>query len=147
MASEPGRPALSSNEKLIQRNPASDELAWRNVNPNHHRDGALTSQVYDPSPADQGLRSTARESVVDAATHYDEFTQKGNASDGVCGVGLSGIESVGLRWIDDSYYVNDVTGHASIDFRTPDPAKQSRRQIKKLARDLAKLASWHYCES
>lgn len=147
MASQSDWPALRPNERIIRPTPGADEFAWRNVNPRHHRDGVLTSQVYDPSPADQGLRSTARESVVDAATHYDEFTQKGNASDGVCGVALSGIESVGLRWIDDSYYVSDVTGHASIDFRTPDPAKQSKRQIKKLARDLSKLASWHYSKS
>lgn len=145
MGSQPGWPALRPNERIIQGDP--DELAWRNVNPNHHRDGVLTSQVYDPSPGDQGLRSTARGSVVDAVTHYGEFTQNGNASDGVCGITLAGIESVGLRWIDDSHYVTDVTGHASIDFRTPDPQKQSKRQIKKLARDLSKLASWHYPEN
>lgn len=121
-----------------------DERAWRNVHPNHHHAGTLTSQIYEPSDADQGLRSTARELRIACQAHYSEYTAAGKTSVGVCSVTLSEIQGAGLRWVDDSHYVEDVTGHASIDFRTPDPQLHSLRQRKKLAKRLARAAQWAY---
>ncbi|KAB1647139.1 hypothetical protein F8O06_00725 [Pseudoclavibacter sp. CFCC 14310] len=140
--SENGFVPLSPGEKVISDSDFErDECAWRNVHPNHHRGDDLTSQVYEPSEDDAGERSTAREKLVTAEGHFNEYTQGGRSSDGVCAVPLSRIQSAGLRWIDDSANVSEVTGHASIDFRLQ-PAPRSKRSIKKLARELKENASW-----
>lgn len=119
-----------------------DERAWRNVHPNHRIGETLTSQIYDPSIKDKGRRSTARESAIEADAHFEEYRKSGRSSDGVCAVPLSLIRQEGLRWIDDSYYETELTGHASIDFQVPDLSLRDARQTKKVARRLARAAKW-----
>lgn len=136
-------PSLEDDEHEVDSSEfEGDERAWRNVHPKQFNDGVLSSQIYEPSERDEGKRSTAREHLVSATEHFREYTELGRSSAGVCGVALSTIKDVGLRLIDDSKLVPDVTGHASIDFRTPDPALASKRARKRLAKRLAQGAKW-----
>lgn len=52
------------------------ELLWRNAHPSILLDGdRLSSQLFKPTPKDQGMLSTARSAVVTAKEHFLEYTE------------------------------------------------------------------------
>lgn len=99
----------------------SDEMLWRNVNPNWIDEGRLTSQVYRPTPKDQKHLSVAREERVSAAAHYAEFTDSlGLASAGVWAVTVEECSTVGIPAVHDELSSKRPdpcpTGHTHLDF-------------------------------
>lgn len=99
----------------------SEELLWRNVNPNWLDQGRLTSQAYRPTPKDRKHLSVAREARVSAAAHYTEFTDSfGLASAGVWAVTVEECTTVGVQVVYDENSPTRPdpcpTGHTHLDF-------------------------------
>lgn len=135
----PEWPPLESDEVQID---GSDERCLRNVHPGWiESDGSLTSQVFRPTPKDEGKLSTARASKVSAADHYDDFTTMFKLdSAGVWSVKHSDVTDVELRWVDDHAVPGNAKprGHAFLDFRHP---RLTSGVIRRVGRDLAKRAA------
>lgn len=133
-------PKLESGEVEIDiPSLESDERCLRNVHWTHLNNGVLSSQVFTPSENDAGKRSTARNSIVSAKDHFDEYRSLGNESEGVWAVDPVEIQDAELRWVDDSGANNPLatTGHAYIDFRAPEISKG---KIKRIARKISRAA-------
>lgn len=129
---------LSEGEELLT---STDELIWRNVNPDWVVDGKVTSQAFRPTPKDDKKVSGAREAKVSAASHYTEFTGLGLKSAGVWAVTVNEAAKEAVPAIYDENSAKAPTpcpkGHTSLDFTSHSNANTKR--IGARLRDHAEL--------
>lgn len=121
MSSEPEFPELREGEGVI-----SDvtESLWRNASPAWvDSTGQITSQLFKAMPKDGGQLSVAQSRLVDAETHYNDFTSLGLFSSGVYFISVGQVldaaarKSAPVRCVDDNGLVEAPQAHAFIDYR------------------------------
>lgn len=101
----------------------SEELLWRQVNPQFLHNGQVTSQAFRPSPEDQGLLSTSRQYKQTAHGAFEfHVNVRRYESAGTWALSIGEVRSAGLRAIDDGESDTGPPapcppGHTSIDFR------------------------------
>jgi len=120
-SSPPLGPALSNR----------DELLWRQVNPHFVHGGRVSSQVFKPTPKDEGLLSVARSSrttAEDAFHHHVKIL--GFVSAGVLAVSVG--ECLGESLTSYEQPLPDNPAHAVVDFRVLSD-KDRERKAKRLA--------------
>lgn len=118
---------------------ATEEL-YRQVNPNFVQGATLSTQVFKPTQADNGLLSVSRSSKTSAKVAFERFLACGRKSVGVIAVTVAQVEAQGLKAHEDKDVPTDDT-HALIDFngKTEDEARRARTQLTLLAQ-----GRWHH---
>lgn len=128
---------LKPGEEALEH---SAELIWRNVHPAWIDDGALTSQVFRPTPKDHKKLSGARQRMVTASEHFKEFTKDLELeSAGVWAISAGEALDSGVRGVYDAESATPPdpcpTGHTFIDYREVSGSRA--RKIGSALRDLA----------
>lgn len=100
--------------------PDPDELILRGISPRHVDEGEVSPGAFELSTADKGANrlSGARETLQTPSglRAEQEALRPGSLAE-VRAVSVAEIEDAGeLRVIDDHHLVQNITGHASIDF-------------------------------
>lgn len=130
---EQGWPELLEEEEELAD---SDEMLFRQAHPQWVQQGVPTSQLFKPTPKDEGKLSTARQSKIDAEGAYKHHVDElGLASAGTFGVNLNEVGGAGLRAVDDSCRVDMPNFHAYIDCRD-----RSRKDLETAAKLLTRQA-------
>jgi hypothetical protein len=120
-----------TNDELLLTDPA--EVLYRQAHPSWVKpDGSFSSQVFKPTPKDQGCLSVDRSSKISAQMSFESHQAFGT-SVAVLGVTVSEVTDVGLASFDDELF--DKPAHAYIEM-----TGKSRGQIEGLAGKLRDVA-------
>lgn len=116
-------------------------LLHRQVHPNFVKNGVVSSQVFKPTPKDEGLLSVYDGDLIDAGNSWTHYTgERGLASTGILSV--SGAECD----LHDLPYRPEIEGffaeHAVIDFTRCSRGEIERKS--KALRDLAMTRGWQF---
>ena len=116
----------------------TDTILFRQVHPSFIQAGRITSQVFEPTPKDEGKLSVYDGDQIDAEGSYLHYTLE-HESSGVMGVSHSECTSLDLDVVADP---RPFPEHVLIDF-----SKFGKSGIKKKAKKLKSFAlkrEWQY---
>jgi hypothetical protein len=117
-----------------------DERLWRQVHPQYHDNGVLSSQAFRPNSGDNGLLSTSREQKQTAVGAYEFHVNEAKLqSDGTWAVTVGEVVGQSCRALDDGDAVLGrllPPGHTSIDMRAHGSSGQ-----RKIGTALSRLAA------
>lgn len=118
-----------------------EQMLHRQVHPSWVQDGRITSQVFNPTPKDNGLLSVYDGKQMGSEASYVHYTvvQKLTAI-GTVSVKTDEVAAVGLSWRLDP---EPFPEHAVIDFTSLASASKTRAKAQALA-ERARERGWTY---
>ena len=122
-------------------------LLYRQVHPNHVRMDQgmahITSQVFRPTPKDNGKLSMYDGDQMGADASWQHFTQR-HPSAGVMAVTVEECAGEGLSVLPDT---NEFPEHVQVVFEDPEGNRLSRKRIEGISKRLkaaAERRGWQY---
>jgi hypothetical protein len=124
-------------ETDVERLADPGELLFRQVHPTWVDDGVPTSQMFAPTPKDEGMLSIARGSLTTAEAAFKHYTTVQKfASAGTWAITVGEADNAGLECFNDDD--PELLAHGFIDFRGLGRKEAKRRAMLLTARARAR---------